>query len=79
MYGATGTVTNEVKTSVEKLSKLSETRIFINETTGGGSAFLRTASEDVLDLYSIKAQADQFYKDSDTGKHNYVRLWANHF
>lgn len=76
MYGATGEVTNEVKTAMATLQKHSEVRIVIHESTGAsrdGPAVSKTESAG-SDLLAIKARADKFYDDAGAGKHNYIRL-----
>ncbi|KAH7906199.1 hypothetical protein BJ138DRAFT_1117787 [Hygrophoropsis aurantiaca] len=66
MYGATGEVTEAVKSAVEKIQKHSEVRISKMES-GGGNKLL--AAQD--SMLSLKEEADQFYKDAE--KHNYLR------
>ncbi|KAH7923301.1 hypothetical protein BV22DRAFT_1130744 [Leucogyrophana mollusca] len=71
MYGAQGTVTNEVKSAVEKINKHSETHIVIKES-GGGTTNETSPAEGSNDLLMIKAKADKFYEDA--ANHKYMRF-----
>lgn len=79
MYGVQGKVTQEVENAVTSIKKNSSVKIVIVESTGtnsnrsdGGGVSVNT--ETSSDLLAVKARADKFYDDADSGKHNYVLL-----
>ncbi|RAL08229.1 uncharacterized protein BO97DRAFT_408450 [Aspergillus homomorphus CBS 101889] len=81
MYGATGKVTEEVKTAVQHINKNSRTRVRMHVSGGGGTTLFSAESdsdESGSQLYEIKKQADNFYQELKEGKHRYRRfaiLW----
>ncbi|RMZ74529.1 ase inhibitor propeptide [Pyrenophora seminiperda CCB06] len=77
MYGVQGKVTQEVENAITSIKKNSSVKIVIVESTGtsnnrsdGGSVTVNT--KETSDLLAVKARADKFYEDADSGKHNYV-------
>ncbi|KAG9194358.1 hypothetical protein G6011_04393 [Alternaria panax] len=77
MYGVSGKVTQEVEQAVSSIKRNASVKITIIESTGtnknstsGGSFAVQ--AEESSDLLAVKAKADQFYKDADTGKHSYI-------
>ncbi|KAF1933692.1 uncharacterized protein M421DRAFT_88848 [Didymella exigua CBS 183.55] len=77
MYGVQGKVTQEVEDAVSSIKRSSSVKITIVESTGPdkGSASgsgLTVKAEETSDLMAVKAKADKFYEDANSGKHNYV-------
>ncbi|KAL1798194.1 hypothetical protein ACET3X_002231 [Alternaria dauci] len=77
MYGVSGKVTQEVESAVSSIKRNASVKITIIESTGtnkngaSGEGYAAKAEES-SDLLAVKAKADQFYKDADTGKHSYL-------
>ena len=74
MYGARGSVTEEVATAVQTIQKHSEVKIYLQESTGSPKSAATSKESTDLSLLEVKRLADQFYRDADAGKHKYYRL-----
>ncbi|GKZ55827.1 hypothetical protein AnigIFM49718_000993 [Aspergillus niger] len=76
MYGATGEVTEEVKSAVSTIQKNSRTTVWIHIFGGGKKHFESKRidsgpEDDDSPLFKIKEQAEAFYKDLQNDVDNY--------
>ncbi|KAI1771102.1 hypothetical protein F4818DRAFT_445750 [Hypoxylon cercidicola] len=73
MYGADGSVTEEVEEALERIKKNSTIKISIFETTGTSknSTAGYTVTE-TTDLLAVKERADEFFDNASSCQHKYV-------